>query len=58
MKKKVGKKEKKARKKNFVNELETVTFEQQILENNRQLARYFPVFYLSRYAFLKQSSKN
>ncbi|XP_008216163.1 golgin subfamily A member 6-like protein 22 [Nasonia vitripennis] len=39
MKKKGGKKEKKARKKNFVNELETVTFEQQILENNRQLAR-------------------
>lgn len=53
MKKKGGKKEKKARKKNFVNELETVTFEQQILENNKQLARYFFVFYSSHYTHIK-----
>ncbi|KAJ8672928.1 hypothetical protein QAD02_004194 [Eretmocerus hayati] len=39
----MGKKSKKGKKKpkklNFLNELETVTFEQQILDNNRQLAR-------------------
>ncbi|KAL7296629.1 hypothetical protein TKK_0010049 [Trichogramma kaykai] len=34
-----GKKEKKARKRNVANELDTVTYEQQILDNNRQLAR-------------------
>ncbi|XP_058801995.1 golgin subfamily A member 4-like [Phymastichus coffea] len=37
--KKKGKKEKKARKSKALNEFETVNYEQQILENNRQLAR-------------------
>ena len=44
MRKKGAKKEKKVRKKNFVNELETVTFEQQIQDNNKQLARYIILF--------------
>jgi hypothetical protein len=36
--KKKGKKER-PRKNNFLSELETVTYEQQIIDNNRQLAR-------------------
>lgn len=39
-KKKGIEKEKKAKKKSFINERETLSFEQQILDNNRQLARY------------------
>ncbi|XP_014204025.1 cilia- and flagella-associated protein 157-like [Copidosoma floridanum] len=39
MKKKKSKKEKKPRKKFALSELETVTYEQQIVDNNRQIAR-------------------
>ena len=38
-KKKGADKEKKVKKKLFINETETLSFEQQILDNNRQLAR-------------------
>lgn len=38
-KKKGAEKEKKAKKKPWMNERETVSYEQQILDNNKQLAR-------------------